>query len=134
MGDRSPAVAADEAAEVSLAAETEAKPATGLGGGLGGRRPSRVRFDLPEPQLAEAGGPGGLHIALPPASTAAGLVGGSPSSPSGSQAVGGGQAAGRLPGVQFVPLSEAEVLQRLDQQKLWHASQALARHVFAELR
>lgn len=131
MGDRSPAVAADEAvpaAEVPLAAETEAKPAKGLGGGLGGRRPSRVRFDLPEPQLAEAGGPGGLHIAQPPASTAAGLVGGSSSSPSGSQA------AGRLQGVQYVPLSEAEVLQRLDQQKLWHASQALARHVFAELR
>jgi hypothetical protein len=34
----------------------------------------------------------------------------------------------------LVPLTEAEVLQQLDQHQLWHSSQAFARQVLAEIR
>lgn len=119
------------AAEEVEAAARAAPPAAGLGG----RRHSRVRFDLPEPALEEAGQAAVAHVMLPPApaGTAAGPSG-TPLNGGSSLAGGGGQPSTRLPGVQYVPLTEAEVLQQLDQQKLWHSSQALARHVLAELR
>ncbi|PRW44236.1 Sodium hydrogen exchanger 7 [Chlorella sorokiniana] len=132
-----PVVPATEAAGQAAALDGEADAggraaAEGLGGGLGIRRHSRVRFDLPEPQIVEAEQAGG---ALPLPQTPFDAAAGAPSSGLGSGGVGQeSQTSGRLPGVQYVPLSEAEVLQRLDQQKLWHASQALARHVLAELR
>ena len=122
-----PVPAAEEAEAAARAAPTVV--------GLGGRRHSRVRFDLPEPALEEAGQAAVGRVMLPPtpAGTAASPLG-TQLIRGGSLAGGGGQPSTRLPGVQYVPLTEAEVLQQLDQQKLWHSSQALARHVLVELR
>lgn len=116
-------------------AEAEARATEGLGSGLGARRHSRVRFDLPDMPMESAGAAGGPPVQPQvTTSTAAGSPrGGSPSHGGGGPAHSSPTAGGRLE-MQYVPLTEAEVLQRLDQQKLWHASQALARHVLAELR
>ena len=52
----------------------------------------------------------------------------------GAPQTGGGGSSGNGPHFVPVPLTEAEVLQQLDQHQLWHSSQAFARQVLAEIR